>query len=419
TLGERAAVAGKGFNEDPSKNVMIPAFARVRHSALLERAEKIARFFETFEATKWEKADTEVGVITTSIAYGYVKEVLPDASVLKLAGSYPLPEQTIRDIAASVGRLIVVEELEPVIEEQLKIWGIEVEGKAYFSRLGELSPELVRDGFIRAGVLPKEAGVPDVFEIEPTLRPPVLCPGCPHTSSYLALRQIDARVAGDIGCYTLAAVAPLQAIDTCVSMGSSIANAIGMAKSGAETRPIVATIGDSTFLHAGIPPLIDAVYNNADITIMLLDNHTVAMTGGQDHAGTGKTLRGEDTRRVDFEDICRAVGVQWVRTVDSYDLGAVHKALREAMDFKGVSVVISDRPCVIDPVKIKGQTMTVIAENCTACQSCMNIGCPSISWSDEWFDGRHKVKIDPNTCIGCALCPQVCPSDSIQPLNRA
>jgi indolepyruvate ferredoxin oxidoreductase alpha subunit len=315
SLGERAAVAGKGFNENPSKNVMIPSFARVRHSAQLERAEKIARFFETFEATKWEKAGTGVGVITSSISYGYVKEVLPDASVLKLAGSYPLPEQTIRDFAASVRRLIVVEELEPVIEEQLKIWGIAVEGKAYFSRLGELSPELVRDGFIRAEVLPKEAGVPDVFEIEPTLRPPVLCPGCPHTSSYLALRQVDARVAGDIGCYTLAAVAPLRAIDTCVSMGSSIANAVGMDKSGAETRPIVATIGDSTFLHAGIPPLIDAVYNNADITIMLLDNHTVAMTGGQDHAGTGKTLRGEDTHRVNFEDVCRAVGVQWVRTV--------------------------------------------------------------------------------------------------------
>ncbi|MBT4220562.1 MAG: indolepyruvate ferredoxin oxidoreductase subunit alpha, partial [Rhodospirillaceae bacterium] len=250
-------------------------------------------------------------------------------------------------------------------------------------------------------------------------RPPVLCAGCPHTSSYMVLRQVEARVAGDIGCYTLAAVEPLRAIDTCVSMGSSIANAVGMAKSGVEEKPIVATIGDSTFLHAGIPPLIDAVYNEANITVMLLDNHTVAMTGGQDHAGTGKTLRGDETHRLNFEDVCRAVGVKWVQTVDSYDLGAMYKTLREAIDFKGVSVLISDRPCVLDPVKIKGPALAVIADNCTACQSCMNVGCPSISWSDEWFDGRHKVKIDTSTCVGCALCPQVCPSDAIQPLNRS
>ncbi len=419
TLAERIDLPRRDFNENPKKNVMIPSHARIRHSALIEREKKVAEFFETFELTRWEKAETDVGIVTSSISYGYVKEVLPNASILKLGGSYPLPEKTIRDFAASVERLIVVEELEPAIENQIRIWNIDVKGKEYFSRMGELSPELVRDGFIRAGVLTPESGVADVFEIESTPRPPVLCPGCPHTSSYMALRQVEARVAGDIGCYTLAAGEPLSAIDTCVSMGSSIANAIGMEKSGVETRPIVATIGDSTFLHAGIPSLIDAVYNDADITIMLLDNHTVAMTGGQDYPGTGKTLRGKETHHIEFEDICRAVGVKWVQTVDSYDLAALYKALREAIDFKGVSVLISDRPCVIDPVKIKGETMTVIADNCTACQSCMNTGCPSISWSDAWFDGRHKVKIDPNTCIGCALCPQVCPSDAIQPLDRS
>ena len=418
TLGERMDLPGKDFDENPKKNVMIPSHARIRHSAQIEREKKVAEFFETFELTKWEKAGTSVGVVTSGISYGYVKEVLPGASILKLGGSYPLPEKTIRDFADSVDRLIVVEELEPAIETQLKIWNIDVKGKEYFSRMGELSPELVRDGFIRAGILTSEAGVADIFEIEPTPRPPVLCPGCPHSSTYMALRQVEARVAGDIGCYTLAAVEPLSAIDTCVSMGSSIANAVGMAKSGVETRPIIATIGDSTFLHAGISPLIDAVYNDADITVMLLDNHIVAMTGGQDNPGTGKTLRGEETHRVDLEDVCRAVGVKWVQTVDSYDLAALYKALREAIDFKGVSVLISDRPCVISPVKIKGETMTVIADNCTACQSCMNVGCPSISWSDAWFDGRHKIKINPNTCIGCALCPQVCPSDAIQPLNR-
>lgn len=418
-LGERHEVAPRPFDDNPQKNVMIPGHARIRHPILLEREAKLAEFFETSPLTQWDKGDTKVGVITASISHGYVKEVLGDASVLKLAGSYPLPEQKIRDFAASVDRLFVVEELEPAIENQIKSWGIKVEGKKFFSRQGEFSPEVVRDGFVQAGVLPDDGVGADVFQIEPTPRPPVLCPGCPHTAPYLALRQVEARVAGDIGCYTLATVEPLRAIDTCVSMGSSIANAVGMAKTGLETRPIVATIGDSTFLHAGLPPLIDAVYNNADITVMLLDNHTVAMTGGQDHPGTGKTLRGDATHRIDYVEVCKALGVKWVKTADSYDMAAMHKALREAIEFKGVAVVISDRPCVIDPVKIRGEAMAVESKSCTACQSCMNVGCPSISWTEEWFDGRHKVQIDVNTCVGCSLCAQICPSDSIQPIANS
>jgi indolepyruvate ferredoxin oxidoreductase alpha subunit len=232
----------------------------------------------------------------------------------------------------------------------------------------------------------------------------------------MALRAVEARVAGDIGCYTLATVEPLKSIDTCVSMGSSIANALGMAKTGRESRPIVATIGDSTFLHSGIPPLIDAVYNQADITVMLLDNHITAMTGGQDHAGTGRTLRGEQTHKIDYEELCRAVGVKWVRSVDSYDVAAVYRNLREAIEHKGVAVLISDRPCVLDPVKIKGEPLEVRADGCTACQACMNLGCPAIVWSGEWYDGHHKVEIDTTRCIGCTLCAQVCPSDCIQPV---
>ena len=414
-LGERIELARRDFEDNPVKNVMIPSHARLRHPVLLEREAKLGEYFETSALTELDMAESAVGVITTSISHGYVKEVLGDASVLKLAGSYPLPERKIRDFAAAVERLFVVEELEPVIEDQIKAWGLAVEGKEFFPRDGEFSPEVVRNGFVKSGVLP-DAGIgDDVFHIEQTPRPPVLCPGCPHTSAYMVLRQAEARVAGDIGCYTLAAIEPLRAIDTCVAMGSSIANAIGMTKTGVEERPVVATIGDSTFLHSGLPPLVDAVYNNADITVMLLDNHIVAMTGGQDHPGTGKTLRGAPTHRVDYETVCRSVGVKWVHTVDSYDLAAMHKALREAIAFKGVAVIISDRECVIDPVKVKGVAMEVRTESCTACQSCMNVGCPSISWGDEWFDGRHKVKIDPNTCIGCTFCAQVCPSDSIQP----
>jgi len=224
----------------------------------------------------------------------------------------------------------------------------------------------------------------------------------------MALRSLNARVAGDIGCYTLAVVDPLKAMDTTIAMGCSIGNATGMAKSGVEKRPIVATIGDSTFLHAGIPPLLDAVYNQSNITVILLDNHITAMTGGQDHPGTGRTIRGEPTQRVDFEQLIRAIGVKWVRKIDSYDLSTVLQTFREAIDYKGVSVVISDRPCVLDPMKIKGPPLRIDAANCNACQACMNLGCPALGWSDELHDGHHKVRINETSCIGCSLCVQVC-----------
>ena len=253
---------------------------------------------------------------------------------------------------------------------------------------------------------------------EPLARPPVLCAGCPHTSCFMAVRASGARVAGDIGCYTLACLDPLRGMDTTVSMGSSIGNAIGMAKAG-DTKPVMATIGDSTFLHAGIPGLIDAVYNQANITVMILDNRITAMTGGQDHPGTGKTLRGDEAPRVDYEALVRAIGVKWVRTVDSYDLAEVYQTLREAIAHKGVSVIISNRPCVLDPVKIKGPALQVVNEQCNACQSCMNLGCPALTWGEGTFEGRHKVKIDASLCIGCTLCAQVCTVDCIKPVAPA
>ncbi|MCC2110460.1 MAG: 4Fe-4S binding protein, partial [Hyphomicrobiales bacterium] len=194
-------------------------------------------------------------------------------------------------------------------------------------------------------------------------------------------------------------------------------NAVGMALAGNAERPIVATIGDSTFLHSGIPPLIDAVYNKADITVMILDNKITAMTGGQDHPGTGKTLRGEETHQVDYMEICKAVGVEWLKKVDPYDVGTLYRTLREATEHKGVSVVIAERPCVLDPVRIKGEPLSVNVDNCGACQSCMNLGCPSITWTDQFYEGHRKVKIDTATCIGCTLCAQLCPSDCIQPVN--
>lgn len=414
--GERLQIECKGFHEEPKKNVMIPGHARARHGALLERERLLKEYLEDSDLIRWEAGSDEVGIITLSTAYTYVKEMMPDASVLKLGVSYPLPEQKLRDFCASVKRVIVVEELEPIIENELKAMGLEVNGKSLFPREGEFSTETVQEGFAKAGLLPPVPQL-DLIDIQPMARPPLLCAGCPHTTGYMALRALNSRVSGDIGCYTLAAVEPLKAIDTSVAMGSSIANAAGIAMAGTETRPIVATIGDSTFLHSGIPPLINAVYNEANITVLLLDNHITAMTGGQDHPGTGRTLRGDEAHDLDYEALIRSVGVKWVKTIDSYNMGSVYQTLREATQYKGVSVVILDRPCVLDPVKLKGPAFQVKSESCTGCQACMNLGCPAISWSDEMYEGHHKVKIDESACIGCSLCAQVGSTNCIQPVE--
>ncbi|PPQ33345.1 indolepyruvate ferredoxin oxidoreductase subunit alpha [Rhodopila globiformis] len=416
-VGNRAAPPAKGFVDAPGKTVTIPANARRLHPKVIEREAKLAAWLETAPLTRWEKGDTTFAIVTGSTSYLYVKEVAPRASILKLGAAYPLPEATLRAFAASADRLLVVEELEPALETQIRALGLPAEGKAFFPRSGELSPELVRAGLAAAG-LAEAPPEPVPLDIQPMARPPVLCAGCPHTGAFFALRGIDARVAGDIGCYTLAAVEPLRSIDTTICMGASIGNAVGMAAAG-EKKPIVATIGDSTFLHSGIPPLIDAVYNKANITVVILDNAITAMTGGQDHPGTGQSLRGEPAPKADYEAICRAVGVTWIRRVDPYDVGHMYQTLREAIVHKGVSVVISERPCVLDPVRIKGTPLAVRQDGCVACQSCMNLGCPALLWSDELYEGRHKVRIDAAACIGCTLCAQVCTSDCIQPVAAA
>lgn len=412
-VGEREQPEDRGFIERP-ENVALPTTARARHPIVIERERQMEEYFSQCENMLRIKGDSSVGVITAGMSYNYVREVLPGVSILKLPASFPLARDAVREFCESVDRVIIVEELEPFLETEIAAMGYKVEGKVFFPRAGELSPEIVHEGFAKAGLLkPRQLETP--IKINELVRPPVLCSGCPHTGGYMALRALNARVAGDIGCYTLAAMQPLQAMDTCVSMGSSIGTAIGLAKAGNETRPIVATIGDGTFLHGGISGLIDAVYNDANITVLILNNSTTAMTGGQEHPGTGKTLRGEPTHAVNYADVCRAVGVKSLREVDSYDLGALYQAIREATEYKGVSVVIANRPCVLDPVKIKGPAFQIRAAGCTACQSCMNLGCPALSWSDEMLEGHHKIKIDEVSCIGCTLCVQICPSDCIRP----
>ncbi len=418
-LGPVSEGKALGFHRNVAKYVMLPGFARGRHRVVLERLEAMAAYAETCPFNRVEMRDSRIGIITGSIAYQYVREVLPEASVLKLGLGYPLPMKLVRQFAASVDRLLVVEELEPFMEEQIRAAGLSVEGKAYFPRAGELSPDLVRAGFQRAGVL-SEGGEARFVAPPVAQRPPVLCPGCPHVAPFMALRHLNAVVAGDIGCYTLAASEPLSAMDSCVAMGSSIGMAIGLARSGGAPGPVVATIGDSTFLHAGLPALADAVYNGTKITVLILDNGTTAMTGGQPHPAAGTTIRGEKAATLDIPAVCRALGVQFVKVVDPYDVAATYRALEQAVVSPGVSVVITNRPCVEAPVKVRDRPYQVLEEKCIACQLCLNLGCPSITWStsqDGWYDGRRKVTIDPVTCTGCTVCAQVCPAEAMVPVS--
>ncbi len=418
-LGEISGAPARTYQRDLSKYVLVPSNARVRHQKVLERLAALREFSEQTPLNRWEKGSASIGVITSGVCYQYVKEVLPAASVLKLGFTYPPPTRMVREFAASVERLFVVEELEPVLEEEFKASGIAVEGKVFFSRLGELTPERVKEGFQKAGVLPSPTPKPvagNLPVVQNLFRPPALCPGCPHTIPFLVLKKMGALVAGDIGCYTLAVYEPLAAMDTTLAMGSSIGMAIGLQKGGTHSQPVVATIGDSTFFHSGIPPLVDAVYNGARITVLILDNHTTAMTGGQDHPGTGKNLRGEISRTIEIAKVCKALGVEHVEVVDPYDVPAVFRALKAAVSHDGVSVVITNRPCVVSPVPIRRAPYEVRAAACNACQLCMNVGCPSITWTEEFHEGQHKVTIDTGTCIGCAVCALLCPTEAIVPL---
>jgi indolepyruvate ferredoxin oxidoreductase alpha subunit len=417
-LGEILPAPEKTYQRDLTKYVLVPSNARLRHEKVLERLTALEEFSEQTALNRWEQGSGQVGVITSGVCYQYVKEVLPQASVLKLGFTYPPPMGRLREFAASVERLFVVEELEPVLEDQLKAAGVSVEGKAFFSRLGELSPERVKEGFQKAGILPTPPAkaVANLSVPQNLFRPPALCPGCPHTVPYLALKKLGALVVGDIGCYTLAVYEPLATMETTLAMGSSIGMAIGLQRGGAGSRPVVATLGDSTFFHSGIPPLIDAVYNGARITVLILDNHTTAMTGGQDHAGTGRNLRGEISRTIEIAKVCKAVGVDHVQVVDPYDVPAVFRTLKAALNHDGVSVVITDRPCVVSPAPIRNTPFEVVAPACNACQLCMNLGCPAITWSDEFYEGQHKVTIDRATCIGCVVCALLCPTEAIIPM---
>jgi len=442
-LGEPTSGPDKKFVKDPAKYVMIPANARKRHVVVVERLEKLRQLTEETPLNFVEEKGSKIGIISGGVAYQYAKEVAPDFDYLKLGMSYPLPLKKIADFIKSHDKVIVVEELEPFYEDQIKAAGFDVVGKEYFDlgelspdrlaeglevtrrsfnvggkeyfgHLGELSPHRVAEGLKKAGVLSEIPTVDIPPEKDMFPRPPVLCPGCPHRGVFMALKKLKVTVTGDIGCYTLGVLQPLNALDTCICMGASIGSAIGMEKVQGSEKGTVAVIGDSTFLHSGVTGLMDAVYNNSNVTIIILDNRATAMTGGQQHPATGLTLMGEKAGQIDFETLVTAMGVKNFRKVDPYDYNATLDAIKEGIGSSGPSVILTDRPCVLMPKRIMDEPYLVDLELCNGCSACFRISCPAITASNETNEhGSPKAEIDTTMCTGCTLCAQICPTEAI------
>lgn len=397
--------------KNPAKLVMLPGNARVRHPLVEKRLVDLAAYGVTSAFNRMEMRDTGIGVITAGASYNYVREVFPEASVLKLGLVHPLPMGLIREFAAKVGTLYVVEELDPFIEEQIKAAGIAVTGKEIIPLCGELTPGRLRAAF----GIPQTAS--ETIEQLPG-RPPNMCPGCPHRGVFYTLNQLKAYVTGDIGCYTLGFMPPLNAMDTCVCMGASISNASGIVRvlDEQEKKKVVAVIGDSTFLHTGVNSLMEMAYNGSPATVVILDNRITAMTGRQDNPASGWTLRSQPADAVNLEQLCRALGIRHVRVVDPLDLEATRAALKEEMDRPEPSVVITNRPCVLvkrEGVYRKGLPLSVDQELCAGCKACLKIGCPAIEWQPGSGEKKGKALIDPLLCNGCDVCRQLCKFDAI------
>jgi len=418
-LGERTAPAAepKPFPRNPAKYVMVPGNAVKRHPVIEQRIRDIAAFAETFPYNRLEPGGRSLGIITCGVAYQYAREVFPKASILRLGMTWPLPEKMIRKFAKSVKRLIVIEELDPFIEEAVHLMGIAVEGKSIFPITGEFDPRVVRESAIRSGLLPESTHVPlPDLETGPLPgRPPVLCPGCPHRPTFYILNKLKVPVNGDIGCYTLALIPPLSAIHTCGCMGAGIGVAHGAARAGSPEHH-VAVIGDSTFFHSGIPALINVVYNRSPVTTVILNNRITGMTGHQENPGTGRTLLGQETVRVELEPLVRALGVRHVKTVPGYDVFAIEKALKEYVKLDEPAVLVVEEPCALLPdVRKRWLPLEVLADKCNGCTLCFRIGCPAILKSEELDEKtqRPKALIDAGLCTGCEVCAQICPRKAI------
>lgn len=406
------------FPRNPAKYVMVPANAIRRHPVIEARIRAVAEYAEGCQFNRVEPGDKALGIITCGVAYQYAKEVFPTASVLKLGMTWPLPEKLIRDFAASVDRLIVIEELDPFIEEAVRLMGIPCEGKNIFPLMGEFDPRVVRESAIQANLLPGDLRValPQVDVGTLPARPPVLCPGCPHRGAFYILNKLKVPVNGDIGCYTLGLIQPLSAIHTCGCMGAGIAVAHGALKAGSSEHH-VAVIGDSTFFHTGIPALANVVYNQSPVVTIIMDNRVTGMTGQQDNPGTGHTLLGKPAPRIELEPLVRALGVRHVRTVPAFHVDEIEKALKEFLKLDEPSVLITEEECALLPsARKRWLPLEVVSDKCNGCTLCFRIGCPAILKSDELDEKtqRPKALIDASLCTGCEVCAQVCPRDAIK-----
>ncbi len=422
-LEEKETVKEKrGIRNDPAKYVMVPAMARKRRIEVEKRMERLREFAETFPGNRMEINDTKTGIITAGMPYNYAKDVFPGYSYLKLGMVHPLPINLIREFASKVEKLYVIEELDPFIEEQVKAMGIDVAGKDVFPYTGEFDP-----GIVKTAISGNEPAVMDLPVLSLPQRPPNLCPGCPHRGLFYVLGKLKVFVTGDIGCYTLAFMKPLEGMGSTICMGASIGMAHGMDKVIGDKEQVVGVIGDSTFIHSGITPLLNMAYNKSNSVIVICDNRTTAMTGMQEHPATGFTLQKDETKALDFVKLAEALGIDNVRVVDPFDIKNTRKVIKEELAKKGPSLVISRAPCALLTVKQKmsgkAKPLRIDPDKCTGCKVCLGLGCPPISWKrlediDITIEKKTKKQegiavIDSSVCNGCSLCLQLCSAGAI------
>lgn len=404
TLEERNVPEDKVYERNPAKYVMMPGNAIGRHVYVEQRMKALAEDGADFAINRAEYNDTSIGFITSGIPYQYVKEVCPNASVLKLGMVHPLPKKLIEEFASKVEKLYIFEELEPVIEEQVKSWGIPAVGKELFTVQGEYSANMIREKILKEAMDVKApAKVP--------ARPPILCPGCPHRSVFSVLSRLGIHAAGDIGCYTLGAVAPLSVIDTTICMGASISTLHGMEKAKGKDyiKNWVAVIGDSTFMHTGVNSLMNMVYNQGTGTVIIMDNSTTGMTGHQDHAATGKTLKGEVVPAISIYHLCRSMGIEHVTEVDAFDTKELEHIVKEETARDAVSVIIAKAPCVLLKGNVFPYRCRTVVDKCKKCGMCLKPGCPALTKKED-----GTVVIDDTMCNGCGLCEQICKFGAIE-----
>ena len=402
-LGERVERERIPYEKNIQKYVAMPAMAKKLHVAQEKRMNKIAEDADTMEINRIEMGDASIGIITSGICYQYVKEAMPEVSVLKMGLINPIPKGLIKEFASKVDKLYVIEEGDPFFEEQIRAMGVEVAGgKEMFTIQGEYSANMIRAAFgIPLAETAKAEDAPG--------RPPLLCAGCPHRGLFHVLSKLKKTVLGDIGCYTLGALAPTSAMDACLCMGASITMAHGFEKALGDSKDVVAVLGDSTFFHSGITGLVNMNYNGAKGTVIILDNRITGMTGHQDNPSTGRDAKGNEAPAIDIAGICRACGVKNVVEIDPFDIKGLEKAIKEETAREELSVIITKRPCAL--IVKQPEIPYLITDKCKNCKMCMKLGCPAI----EERDGKPFIVTE--SCVGCDLCARVCPFDAIEAQN--